>query len=287
LTGLSNVSIFYIQDMALTTTQQITSYYNKHMSTEVTFTKDVIRALKLIPKQISLKCLGYQWPCIIYSSSMTGAKTIVNAGDNFQQTINQAKNMVSLRFSYAMSEKADPISFFITAKVAGVRPYSQEKSELSFVALSYTQRPPDDLIKMLGELLEANNAYQKRKEERIIITPDVIRKTGIKAKDITVDVQGVPRKGILRDVSFSGAKILLIGVAKFLQNKPVSIRLEGNEPEEIMNIEGTIVRTEEVEGRKDIAALAIKFNEEKIPVSYKIRLNNYLKQVKQKKTDYE
>ncbi|MFP4444543.1 MAG: PilZN3 domain-containing protein, partial [Spirochaetia bacterium] len=183
---------------------------------------------------------------------------------------------------YAVSDKADPVSFFVTAKITGIKPYSKENNNLSFIALSFTQQPPDDLILMLGELLEVGRTFQKRKEERIIVNTDAMRKMGIKSKDVTAHVQGVPRKCILRDVSFSGAKILMLGVAKFLQDKPVSIRIFCRDPEETISLEGKVVRTELVEGRKDIAAVAISFPEDKIPANYKLRVHNYLKNIKHK-----
>ncbi|MDR1627020.1 MAG: PilZ domain-containing protein [Spirochaetia bacterium] len=261
--------------------QQLIRFYEEYSSLDVTFTKDVVKAIGLVPKQVYLKCIGYQWPCIIYSSSMVSAKVIVNAKLGIQTIAQKANNMVSLRFSL-LSDKPDPVSFFVSAKIAGALPYGTANPGLNILVLTFTQRPADDLISALGELLEANVNSKKRKEERIVLTPEVMEKMGFKAKETTLFVEKVPRKGIIRDISFSGAKVIIAGVAKFMVQKNVVIHLENEHSPEPLIIEGTILRFEPVEGRKDISAFAIQFKEEGVPLRYKIMVNDYLRQKKHK-----
>jgi hypothetical protein len=272
--------------MSIITSQQISKYHEQYAPIEVTFTKEVIKAVQLVSKQVFLKCLGYQWPCIIYSSSMIGAKIIANMKSSIQEITRKSNNIVSLRYSFQRSEKGDPASFYVPAKIAGYAPYGPQNPDLNFVSLSFTQRPADDLIEILGTLLEANINSKKRREERIVLTADTMRKIGIKAKETTLMIQGVPRKGIIRDLSFSGAKIIIFGIAKFLIEKDILIKIELENSSEAIGIHGSIIRHEEVEGRKDIAAFAVQFQEEKIPMQYKLIINDYLKQfVKRKDTE--
>ena len=63
--------------MSIVTTQLNNRYYKDYLNTEVTFTKDIIRTLKMDPRQIYIKCAGSQWPCIINSTSFTTAKIIL------------------------------------------------------------------------------------------------------------------------------------------------------------------------------------------------------------------
>ncbi|MFP4483418.1 MAG: PilZN3 domain-containing protein [Spirochaetaceae bacterium] len=263
--------------MAVTTSQQITRYYEQFRNIDVTFTKEVIRATLLYPKQVFLKSLGYQWPCIVYSSSMVGAKIIVNMGTSLREAIRKANNVVSLRFSFLQKDKADPLSFFVSAKITGATPYGSQKPDLHFLTLAYTQRPPDDLIEVLGKLLDAHAASKRRKEQRIPVTADSARKIGINAKNIFVYIEGVPRRCIIRDLSFGGAKLIILGVAKFLVNKSATLRVQVTEDESYIDIEGTVIRFEAVEGRNDIAAIAVKFHEETLPVTYKMLLSAYLR----------
>lgn len=264
--------------MSIITSQQISNYYEQYANLEVTFTKEVIKTTQLVSKQVFLKCLGYQWPCIIYSTSMTSAKIIANVKSSIQDIARKANNVVSLRFSFQKAEKADPVSFYVSAKVVGYSPYNADNPDLSFISLAFTQRPADDLIEIIGTLLEANVNSKKRKEDRIVLTVDALRKMGMKAKETTVFIQGVPRKGIIRDVSFSGAKVIIFGVAKFLLNKEAVLRIELEENSETIDIPALIVRHEPVEGRKDIAAFALQFPEDQIPMKFKVIMNDYLKQ---------
>ncbi len=268
--------------MAVTTSQQISRYYENYQTTEVTFTKEIIRALFLNTKQVFIKALGYQWPCIIYSSSMTGAKIITTMQPSLKETLQKSKNLVTLRFSFIQREKNDPLAFFVSSKISGISSYGDPKKGLSFMNLVFTQRPPDDLIERLGNILDANHAAQRRGEERIIVSPDIAKKIGLASKGAQVVVDNVPRRALVRDISFSGTKIIMPGLAKFLVNKPIQVSFDFEDPTETLHLKGNIVRYEPVEGRSDIAAFAVNFNAETIPMAYKMRLSNYLRLVKKK-----
>jgi hypothetical protein len=263
--------------MALLTSQQIASYYELFKSVEVTFTKEVIGALGLLTKQVFLKCIGEQWPCVIYSSSLSEAKVIANMKNEFFDRIREANNVVSLRFSFRQDDKSDPLAFFVGAKITGFNPYNKANPNLTFISMTYTQRPPDDLIGTLGILLEANINSKKRKEERIVLTADTMRKMGIRDKNTTVHIEQVPRKCIIRDLSFAGAKVITQGVAKFLVDKAAVLRIDWEDTKTPTLVAGKVIRFEPVTGRKDLAALALLFDEQSIPMDYKLRINELLR----------
>ena len=267
--------------MPIMTSQQINNYFDNYSDAEITFTKEIIRATGLLPKNVLLKTAGYHLPCIIYSVSMTSAKVIANISSEMHEQIRSANNLVSLRFAFHENDKIDPLMFFVSARVTGYNPYNAEKPNLNFISLDFTQRPPDDLIAILGQILDARMMSQKRKEERIIINADSVKKLGIKSKSGNIYIQGVPRTCIIRDLSFSGTKVILAGVGKFLLNKDASLHIETIEKGQI-EIQGKIVRNETVEGRKDLVALAIQFDDTKIPIEYQMILNDYFKQKKLK-----
>lgn len=268
--------------MSIATSQQLGQYYAQFANLDVTFTRDVLSTIGLVPKQVFLKCLGYQWPCIIYSSSMTAAKIVLNISPNTFETIRKANNLVSLRFCLKKSDKIDPIAFFVAGRVSGFSKYNSESPDLNFVNLIFTHRPADDLIESLGELLEANVNSKKRHEERIILTVESLKKIGIKSKEAVVFIQGIPRKAILRDLSFSGVKIIIMGVAKFMIDKDATLRFDLSDPDESVSVPGVIIRHEPVEGRKDLSAFVLKFKEDAVPMSFKIRINEYMRSVKKK-----
>jgi hypothetical protein len=53
-----------------------------------------------------------------------------------------------------------------------------------------------------------------------------------------------------------------------------------DEPRTAIGIKGSIVRTEDVEGRKDLVALAIKYSENEVPMAYKMHINAYLNTIR-------
>ena len=271
--------------MAVTTSQQISRYYQQFQSVDLTFTKEITRVMNLNPRQIFLKCLGYQWPCIIYSSSMVGAKIITNLQKSLKDAMVKSKNVVSLRYSFIYRDKSDPIAFFVSSKVVGVSPYGDPQKDLTFLTLQYTQRPPDDLIEAIGHVLEANVAAARRADERIVIAPDVSKRLGLVSKAALVVINNVPRSGLMRDISFGGLKLILQGVPQMLLEKEISIRIDFEEPRETVKILGRIVRFEPVQGRSDMAAFAVQFQENTVPVSYKIRLAEYLRSQRRPKND--
>lgn len=261
--------------MGITTSQQLTKYYDQYRDTEITFTKDIIRVLGLDPRRIYVKCNSGQWPCIINSTSFQLARIIVGTkGGAFLALAAKDAPHVNLSFCFSGQEKEN-ITFFVSARVYQIQPYMNSK-DLAIVTLQFTQRPPDDLIYIVGRLLEANVNAIRRREERIVINEDSKRKIGLIKEESTVIVQSVPRHCVIADLSFSGAKILLIGLSRFLENKEVILKLDFEDPTEQLSIQGTIVATDLIQGRKDICAASVKFDESLIPLSYKLHLNNFL-----------
>ena len=257
------------------TSQQLTKYYDQYRTTEVVFTKDIIRTLAMDPRQLYIKCSEGQWPCIINSASFSGARIIIGTkGGAYQQMVKKDPPVMSLRFCFYQQD-GQTLSFFISCKVTKLMPY-MNSNDLAIVSLDYTQRPPDDLIEMLGNLLDANINAVKRKDERIPINQDSRRKLGIPKDECIITVQGVPRHCILRDISFGGAKVVILGIAQFLKGKEVQMSLEFEDPHEGIQLKGTIVDITAVEGRKDIVAASIQFAEQTVSLSYKIHINNYL-----------
>lgn len=129
-------------------------------------------------------------------------------------------------------------------------------------------------------MLEANVNSARRRDERIQLTPDAMRKIGLSRKETTIMIDRVPRRCILRDLSFSGAKVLIMGLAKYLVGKTCALHIDLEDPRETIAIPGSIVRYEDVEGRKDLAAIALRFDDATIPMSYKMHLNDYIGQKK-------
>jgi hypothetical protein len=266
---------FIVLSMALITSQKITLYYERFKSIDVTFTKEIIQVTGLLTQHVHLKCVSDFWPCVVYSSSFEGARVVANIKSGLIEKLQQANNMVSLRFSFKSVDTGNPVTFFVSSRSVNYVPYGGSK-DVALFTLQFTQRPPDDLIEIMGRLLDANVNSAKRKEERILITADTQRKLKLLAKESAVFIQGVPRRCILRDISFSGVKLIMMGVAKFLVGKEAALRLDFDDPRESFLLRGKFVRAEAVEGRNDLLALAILYDEAAVPMGYKIRFNDFI-----------
>lgn len=269
---------------SITTNQQINEYYNKYRENEIIFSKDIMRFLRLDPRQIYVKCAGSQWPCIINSTSFQQAKIIIGTnGGAFHQITRKDAPPVNLRFCFIESDN-QPLIFFVTCRVTDVTPYMNSK-ELAILTLSFTQRPPDDLIYKIGSLIDANQGFIYRKEERIVLNEDTKRLLGINKKESIVYIQSVPRRCIIWNLSFTGSKIIVLGVPKFLENKDCIIRLLFSDPTEIIDVKGTIVSVKTVEGRQDLVEAGIKFDKNQVPLAYKMRINDFLSNRRKKFLD--
>jgi hypothetical protein len=261
--------------MAVLTVQKIASYYERYKGVDVTFSKDMIKVTGLVSEQVHLKCGSDFWPCFLFATSFQGAKIVANTKSGLADRLQKANNLISLRLCFKKNDAEAPITFFVSGRVTGTVPY-KNSAEISLLIIQFTQRPSDVLIEVLGRILDANVNSAKRREERIVINEDTQRNLKLQSKDIAAFIQGVPRRCILRDLSFSGAKVIMVGIAKFLVDKETALRLDFDDPRESFLIKGKFVRSEAVEGKNELIALALAYEENLIPMGYKIRINEYI-----------
>lgn len=261
--------------MGIENSNKISRYYDYYRDKEVVFTKANLNFLRMDPRQIYIKCNGGQWPCIINSTSLQMAKVIVGTSSGAYTEINKKKEIpVSLRFCF-LEEDNSPIYFFVTCSVGEIKQY-QGSTELAVVTLNFTQRPPDDLIVRVGEFVEVNENFNIRKEERIGINKNSMRELGILKEESVIFIENVPRRCILKDVSFGGTRVMLLGIPKFLQDRRVQLRVLFSDTNEQVALNGTVVNAVFMEGRKDISIVNIQFNAPEIPMSYKFHINRYI-----------
>ncbi len=267
--------------MAILTNTQITNLYNAYKDIDITLNKDIIKATGLKTNEIYIKAAGMQRPCIVYSTSFTKARLIANTENNFINKTREAGDLITLRMAFMDPEKNDVISFFINAKVTGYGVYDAPNSSLNYINIVFTQRPPDDLIIIMGKLLQANINFNKRVDERIIVNQSNYSQLGLSSREIQIILQEIPRKSILLDISSSGIKIIGVKAFKFHLNKDIIIKffLKNNS---FVEIPGTILRFDALPNRNDLGIFGIKFKEDRIPLSFKLQIEQYFDSVKKK-----
>ena len=265
--------------MSIVTSQQLTRYYEQYKSTDVTFNKQVVAGLGLVAKGVYLKIQDRQIPCMVFSSSMSSARVLAVMPAGVMLALKQANNRLTMHWCFKLPEKMDPITFFVTCRAAGFTPYGAQGPDVYFVSLDFTQRPADDLILLLGSLLEANANARRRKDERIVLTPETIKKLGLGSRDAELVVGTASFKCVLRDISFSGAKVAVSGSEETFKNRSVSLKLTLSEELREMTSPAAVRRVEEIGGRKDILAVSMEYSSDP-PMSYKLLINSYLSATK-------
>lgn len=261
--------------MALLTSQQLRAYHDAYQNVEVSFTRQVVQVLGLMPKEVHLKCQGELLPCVICSCSLRGAKVVASLRADSLARLKQANDLAALCFCFRRTGRSEPLRFFVPARVAG-RAFCEPSNPLMvLLSLEYTQRPPDDLIGRLGELLEANVNARRRSEVRVDIHPASMKALGLQSKEALIHIAGKSLRCIIRDLSFSGARVLLAGASEGMVG--AAAVLEPVFASGALQLPATLLRYEPVSGRPDIGALAMRLEADKTPMAYKLALNNYLR----------
>ncbi|MBO4728456.1 MAG: PilZ domain-containing protein [Spirochaetaceae bacterium] len=263
--------------MGVVTSQQLSRYYDMYRDIDVVFTKEIIKTLCLNPRQIYIKCAAGQWPCILNSVSLLSSKVVISKTGGAFKALKENQS-VNLHFCFTPAD-SQPIVFFVNTRFDDFVPYMNSE-DLVVVTLTYVNRPPDDLISIMGSLLEANANAVRRREERIAINPNSKRKLGLQNEESIVYVQNVPRHCVLRDISFSGTKLILVGLKAFIIKQIVMVRFDFDDPRETIYVRGVVVAVDEIEGRKDLVVARILFDEKSVPMAYKLRINNYITDVR-------
>jgi hypothetical protein len=259
--------------MAVLTTQKINEYYDRFKALDATFTKEVIGCTGLDKQQVQIKCGSDFFPCFVYSTSFEGARVVINLKSGILEKLQAANNIASLKFFFQVPAANETVAFFVSCTSKGYSNYNTPEQGL--FTLHYKQRPPDDLIEIMGRVLEANLNFSKRHDERIVIDTDNVRKLKLADKEAALAIQGIPRRCILRELTFCGARVIIAGIPKFLLEKPVVLSLEFDDPKENIPLAGKFTGSEEVSGRQDLSVMLISFGEP-IPLAYKLRISDFL-----------
>lgn len=270
--------------MALITSQQLNQYYDEHRDSEIVLSKDIIQALALDPLQVYVRCGGDQWPCIINSTSFMQVKIIISTkSEAFKAIAQKDPPPVSVRFGFFQAS-GQSLAFFIAGKVDSISQYPGG-SDLAIVTIKYTQKPPEDFIEIVGRVLDANAKAVRLRDEKIVMNADVRSKLNMGSENPIVVIQKVPRKCVLISLSFGGAQVALPGIAKFIVNKTACIQLDFDSPHETISVNGVVKSVDSFAGRNDVVSANIDFDDSNVPISYKIRLNEYMHTLPSDKND--
>ncbi len=264
--------------MASLSNQKLNQYYEDYRKKEIAFNKSIIKTLGLETRNISLKIKRDPWPCVLYSCSMTQARIIINLDTPGFEEIKRAKNFVNLRLAFFPADAKSSIIFFVPSIVKGYSVFNIKSTARSsfLMTIEFTQKPPDDLIEILGRIIESNENFEKRQSLRINLDGKVVTDIGLSTNKIIAEIDNIKRTCILKNISANGVMVVMSCIPKFIMNKKcyINILVQGS-PTPLV-IEGTVVRYEEAMNRKDIYGIGVEFLQEKVPFEYKDLINKYI-----------
>lgn len=266
--------------MATVTKNEILNYFSMYKDFKsVTFTKEVISALGLDVRQIYLKISNDSFPCIIYKVAFTNAEVLVSLDKDVLEKIKKAKETVYLRFYFVSPKKDAPIAFLVPSVITSWSIYDENKSNLFFVHLSFLRTPPDDLIYLLGSLIDANKKFSVRKNERIDINPISIKRLGIRSKISFIKAKDCTIKSIIKDISLSGSKLIISSLSNLNMGDLCQVACDFEQEKHPFFITGKIVQMDELTPHK-LTSIALQYEDDAIPLNYKIYINEYLRKKK-------
>jgi hypothetical protein len=254
--------------------RKVAHFYRTYGDTEIAFNARVILSSGLLTNDITLKVGELHLPCVLYACSMRGARVIAEVGEAVSGELARHNNIAALRFGFRPTGEPTDITFFVSCRVESLSEYHPHKPQFRFISLSFLQQPPDALISILGSLIEIAANEVRRRDERIVVNDENMKKIGLESRESCVAIAGSTRRCIVRDLSFSGAKILVTSPGSVTGESRVMLKLSKCEKQDPTVLDGSVVRVEQVEGRNDVVALSIHYSSEP-PISYRQRINSY------------
>ena len=262
--------------MAILPSQKLQELYEQYGTREIAFNKSIRNVTGLDPQKICLKIGSGHLPCVLYSCSMNDAKVIMPLDTEAFEIIKRAKNLVNLRFAFFPKTSKTPIIFFVSSIVKGFTSFKLQHESSYLVSLEFNQRPPDDLIEIMGTIFQSIENFEKRRELRINLDANVVDEMEITSVNTYCVVDSIKRPCILKNLSASGCGIIMMCNPKFLINKKISVAIYVYNHKEPIIVDGVIKRSDGIEGRSDLHLMGILLNKDEIPYGYKDMINGYI-----------
>jgi len=250
------------------TNQNADNLYTLYCNKDIAITPEVIREIGIVPHRIMMHYCDSIIPCIIYSMSMTEARIIAKMDPLVVQNLENGLKDIVFSLSFRVPQKHTPVNVNIEAEIFSYSEY--DSANLYFINLEFLNKPPDGLVLILGNFLKSGTESFNRKKRRILINSGNLKSMDIKSDKVMLLCNGKKQECILRDVSFSGAKVVIKGTEEMFFKKRAILIMELDNIEGIGEIICTVVRCENlaIKGPSPYIALGLFFDKEGIPPFY-------------------
>ncbi len=160
---------------SLYTRHKIDNLYYNYCSESITFNKNVRETTGLLLKHVQLKCGEEAAPIIIYSMSMLNVNLIIPVKyfSEFRKKNEKLSRKIELKLGFGQQGSDGPLTFFLPVKISASKNYNTDNI---FLLVELIRKPPDTIIIMLGELIKINTLSNDRKDKRIQVNKNTIKK---------------------------------------------------------------------------------------------------------------
>lgn len=245
-------------------------YYSEYKSQIITFNQELSNSIGLINDRVSITCKEKNFPCILYSSSMSNSKIIAKLDTAFFCILEEQKHKVSLNLSFKIDGLKKDLSFYLQSAVSNISKYENNSDDCYILYIDFIDKPPNDLILIFGNYLQQQSGMQKRCDTRINVSHEHNESLGLDLTNNVLFIDGNGKKCILSEISSRCAKILIHGEHKdFESGTNVMMLMKAKGLQGMGEILGSISRAEVIDIKQKLFSLVIQFNQEKIPPTYK------------------
>lgn len=250
----------------------IDRYYEELHYNVVTFTKQVCRKVGLVRGDSHIRIRGETLPCLIYSLSMERAVVILRINETAKAIM--AQTMPALTLHVRFSPTKESISLMLDAQIEEIKEYGEKVPDTYFLALRYRRKAPNDLIKILGELIEAEKEKERRIFERINLDPQNAKKMGLSPAETFLFCQGEGKKCVLQEISVFSARVVISGHPADYEGNKAMLIMKIESAGEIGEMLGSVYSAEEL--GNNLVSVVVHFDQEVIPPSYKMFIGTYI-----------
>ncbi len=268
-------TLYSIVSNSIYTKNKIDDYYFNFCQASITLTREICRKIGFLQSKNTMLVDNNKIPVVVTSISMLNSKIFIHKNDFelLKGGVSDKKKKSVLLKLFFTPDFNKVVSILIYAQIS----YNNENIGKDYIPLyiEYSRRPSDNLIILLGEFLRINTTENKRKEERINLSPESIKKLKLVDNIGIVTCNEVSRKCMIKDISYSGMNIITPGSGDEYLNKKVVIRLSFEKNYNIDNVEGTVVRYDMIEGTSYLTSLGILLDKSTIPIDYENIITNF------------
>lgn len=256
----------------------------EHISTrqqehDVLFTRGVLSFLGLAPKNIMLKCGPYRFVSVLQVANLQRIQFITPDSGLLTDALEKYNYKVSIRFVFVDSNHK-PLN--VPGVFIKMIPYPPNK-KYQLAEIQLDNPLPEEYCDMIESIIEINRMARSRTEPRIMFTKNDTDCFGLNAAASFIKIGLQTARCYLRDLSPSGAGIILMGDKLFEKDQVLRLLLHLNDQFYPVELDAYVMRSSWYDKKLHLIEVVLFFIQESIPVSYHAFLDHVLRSIDEEK----